>query len=63
MKFLVDMNLSRRPSVIQIRSQDVLPSVIGATVVRAIAATRAHLETGALITIDPARHRIRLLPI
>jgi predicted nuclease of predicted toxin-antitoxin system len=53
----------RRPSVIQVRSQDVLPWAIGETVVRAIAAARAHLETGVLITIDPARHRIRLLPI
>jgi predicted nuclease of predicted toxin-antitoxin system len=52
-----------RPSVIQVRSQDVLPSAIGETVVRAIAAARVHLEAGALVTIDPARHRIRLLPI
>jgi predicted nuclease of predicted toxin-antitoxin system len=60
---LLATSRTRRPSVIQIRSQDVLPSAIGETVVRAIAATRAHLEAGALITIDPARHRIRLLPI
>jgi predicted nuclease of predicted toxin-antitoxin system len=52
-----------RPSVIQVRCQDVLPSAIGETVVRAIAAARTHLEAGALVTIDPARHRIRLLPI
>jgi hypothetical protein len=41
----------------------VLPSAIGETVVRAIAAARVHLEAGALVTIDPARQRIRLLPI
>jgi predicted nuclease of predicted toxin-antitoxin system len=53
----------RQPSVIQVRCQDVLPASNGTTVVRAIAAARPHLEAGALVTIDPARHRIRLLPI
>jgi predicted nuclease of predicted toxin-antitoxin system len=53
----------RRPSVIQVRSQNVLPSALGETVVRAIAAARAYLEAGALVTVDPARRRIRLLPI
>ena len=52
-----------QPSVIQVRCEDVLPSAIGETVARAIAAARAHLETGALVTIDLTRHRIRLLPI
>jgi predicted nuclease of predicted toxin-antitoxin system len=52
-----------RPSVIQVRCQDVMPSAIGKTVVRAIAAASAHLKAGALVTVDPARHRIRLLPI
>ena len=54
---------SRRPSVIQVRTQDVLPSVIGEMVVRALRASRSHLETGALVTVDPNRNRIRLLPI
>ena len=53
----------RWPSVIQVRPQDVLPSAIGETVGRAITAAHADLETGALVTIDPARHRIRLLPV
>jgi predicted nuclease of predicted toxin-antitoxin system len=51
------------PSVIQVRSQDVLPSAIGEIVLRAIEVAEAHLEAGALVTVDPARHRIRLLPI
>jgi predicted nuclease of predicted toxin-antitoxin system len=54
---------TRQPSVIQIRAQDVLPAAIGGLVVRALHASRPHLETGALVTVDPNRHRIRLLPI
>ena len=51
------------PSVIQVRSQDVLPSAIGEVVLRAIRKAQPDLEKGALVTVDPARHRIRLLPI
>ena len=54
---------SRRPSVVQIRTEDVLPAAIGKLAVRALHASRAHLETGALVTVDLNRHRIRLLPI
>jgi predicted nuclease of predicted toxin-antitoxin system len=52
-----------RPSVIQVRSQDVLPSAIGDAVLRAIRTAAPHLEAGALVTVDSLRHRIRLLPI
>lgn len=51
------------PSVIQVRSQDVLPSAIGQAVLRAIRATQAQLEQGALVTVDLIRERIRMLPI
>jgi len=54
---------SRQPSVIQIRAQDVLPAAIGAIVVRALNASRLQVEEGALVTVDPGRNRIRLLPI
>jgi predicted nuclease of predicted toxin-antitoxin system len=54
---------TRQPSVVQIRAQDVLPAAIGGMVVRALRASRSHLESGALVTVDPNRHRIRLLPI
>jgi predicted nuclease of predicted toxin-antitoxin system len=51
------------PSVIQVREQDVLPSATGDVVIQAINASRSYLETGALVTVDRARARIRLLPI
>ena len=54
---------TQRPSVIQIRAQDVLPAGIGEVVVRAIIASLFHLDAGALVTVDPNRNRIRLLPI
>ena len=54
---------SRGPSVIQVRTQDVLPSAIGAIILRAIDVGRDHLETGAIVTVDLVQNRIRLLPI
>lgn len=30
---------------------------------RALTLARTHLDTGALVTIDPVQHRIRMLPI
>lgn len=60
---LLAMQKSCAPSVVQIRTQDVLPNSIGSLVVNALKAAYSHLEAGALVTIDPATHRIRLLPI
>src|ERR1039457_2770134 len=52
---------TRQPSVFQIRTQDPLPTAIGELVVRALHAGRSYLEAGALVTVDPNRHRIRVL--
>jgi predicted nuclease of predicted toxin-antitoxin system len=54
---------SRGPSVLQIRTQELLPSVIGPVILRAIAAARDQLQAGAIVTVDVAAERIRLLPI
>ena len=54
---------TRQPSVIQVRVQDVMPAAIGDMAVRALRASRIQLEEGALVTVDPGRNRIRLLPI
>jgi predicted nuclease of predicted toxin-antitoxin system len=51
------------PSVIQIRTRNTLASRIGPTVLRALASAREELATGALITIDSDRFRVRSLPI
>lgn len=51
------------PSVIQVRTQDVLPNAIGAVVIQAIGVYRNQLERGAILTIDLTRSRVRLLPL
>ena len=51
------------PSVIQVRTQDVLPESLGPQVVRVLLEQRDALESGAIITIDEIAARIRILPI
>jgi len=50
------------PSVIQVRTQNVLPEAIGTLVINAMKQFQHQLEKGALITIDPHRARSRILP-
>lgn len=51
------------PSVVQLRVEDVLPESLLGHVVNALQQAEADLAQGALLTIEPARHRIRLLPL
>jgi len=51
------------PSVIQVRTQDVLPEAIGADVVRVLRQHRAALEQGALVSLDELAARVRVLPL
>ena len=51
------------PSVIQVRTQDVSPEHLGGTVVSLLNAHRDVLTSGALVTVDEARARIRILAI
>jgi len=53
---------ARSPSVIQIRTQNVVPEGIGDLVVNAIRQFAEELQRGALITVDPHRSRVRILP-
>lgn len=52
-----------KPSVAQIRSEDVDPDVIGGSVIDALRQMSAELDDGALLTIEPSRTRLRLLPL
>jgi predicted nuclease of predicted toxin-antitoxin system len=52
-----------KPSVVQIRAEDVSPDVIGASVVSALRQMSGELEAGALVTVDPNRTRLRVLPL
>ena len=51
------------PSVIQVRTQDVLPDAVGSDVVRVLRDHRAALDEGAIVSIDELASRVRVLPI
>ena len=52
-----------KPSVVQIRGEDLRPVSIRSQVVQALRQMQVELEAGALLTIDPKRTRLRLLPL
>ena len=51
------------PSVVQVRADDVRPQAIGRVVLTALRQVERDLARGALVTIDPRRTRIRVLPL
>lgn len=51
-----------QPSVVQIRADDTSPEVIGKAVVSALVQSMVDIESGALLTIEPERLRVRILP-
>jgi predicted nuclease of predicted toxin-antitoxin system len=50
------------PSVIQLRAEDVRPSRMADVVLEVIQVSTQELLQGALVTIDPRKRRVRLLP-
>jgi predicted nuclease of predicted toxin-antitoxin system len=52
-----------KPSVVQIRAEDVDPDVIGRLVAAALHQMASELNLGALLTIEPRRIRLRILPL
>jgi len=51
------------PSVIQVRTQNILPEATGKLVIDSLERFRSELDKGAIITIDPRRARVRILPL
>ncbi len=51
------------PRLIQVRGQDVLPDRMAATVVAALRQHEADLNAGALVVVNRAKSRVRVLPI
>jgi predicted nuclease of predicted toxin-antitoxin system len=51
-----------KPSVVQIRADDTSPESIGDILIRALAQSADEIEQGALLTVEPARMRLRILP-
>ena len=60
---LLAMTQAAGPSVLQVRTQDVLPEAIGDHVVQVLHTHGAALERGAVVTIDETTARVRILPI
>jgi predicted nuclease of predicted toxin-antitoxin system len=51
------------PSVLQVRTQEPLPDRIGPVVIAALRQHDADLAAGALLVVDAARLRVRILPL
>ena len=60
---LLALTQAEGPSVIQIRTQDVTPMAVGRLVVNALRQFQLELEKGALIVLDEAQVRARILPL
>jgi predicted nuclease of predicted toxin-antitoxin system len=52
-----------KPSVVQLRADNTSPEAIGRQVLAALRQTEADLAEGALVTIEPNRARLRILPL
>jgi predicted nuclease of predicted toxin-antitoxin system len=52
-----------KPSVVQVRTNDVLPGAIGKVVVLSLRRFGTELENGAIVTVDPVKQRVRVLPL
>jgi predicted nuclease of predicted toxin-antitoxin system len=53
----------KKPSVVQIRAEQLNPDVIGKHIVAALQQLAVELAQGALVTVDPTRTRMRVLPL
>ncbi len=51
------------PSVIQIRSQNVLPERVGPLVLAVLKRYETELTAGALVVVEEAKSRVRVLPL
>lgn len=52
-----------KPSVVQIRSDNLSPAAIGEPLIAAVQQMTPELVAGALLTVDPGRTRLHLLPL
>lgn len=53
----------QKPSVVQIRADDVSPDAVGKQVIDALRQMVAELDEGVLLTVDSNRMRVRVLPL
>jgi predicted nuclease of predicted toxin-antitoxin system len=51
------------PSVVKVRTQDITPAVAGRLITSNLQRFQVELERGALLVIEEARSRVRILPL
>jgi predicted nuclease of predicted toxin-antitoxin system len=54
---------AERPSVVQIRAQDINPYHARNLIVSALKQFKSHLDRGALVSVDETKSRARILPL
>lgn len=59
---LLALTHAQSPSVIQVRTQDVMPKTLGSIVIQILKKYKSVLKTGALVVIDENKSRLRILP-
>lgn len=52
-----------KPSVVQLRTEDVMPQTAGPRLIAALRHMEQELESGALLTVDRRQLRVRMLPL
>lgn len=52
-----------KPSVIQIRADDLRPETVGRRILAALRVAESEVEAGALVTVTPGKTRISVLPL
>ncbi len=60
---ILAMTRATGPSVIQVRTMDVLPDSLGPKLISILRQVEIALKAGALVTVDDARSRLRVLPL
>ena len=60
---ILAVSLGDKPSVVQIRADDTNPARIGSAVIGALRQAAAELAGGAIVTVEPGRRRLTLLPL
>jgi predicted nuclease of predicted toxin-antitoxin system len=60
--YLLSKQKTTHPSLILVRAFDTRPEMPGPSLIAAIQMFKAEIETGALVTIQEDKHRVRMLP-
>ena len=60
---MLALSHKKSPSVLQVRTKDILPDHLGSLVIAALKQHSDDLSSGALDVVDESRNRVRVLPI